>query len=66
LNILQSFLAGLFGSLAMGTLFNSILAIYFFMNNKRRWNEYTWSSFRIPLYMLGATISIGISLYYTI
>lgn len=64
MEILQSFLNGLFGSLFMGTILNILLAIYFFISNKKDYNKYTWSSFIVPAWMIIGTSILGIAAYF--
>lgn len=60
---LHSFLVSLFFACVLGVVFNFGLAAYFFIRNKKRYNEYTWWSFKIPTYFLLFTAGIGYILY---
>ncbi|WHY01816.1 hypothetical protein [Neobacillus sp. DY30] len=64
MEILQAFLNGLFGSLFIGTIFNILLSLYFFISNKREFNEWTWSSFVVPAWMLLGTSVLGVGVYF--
>jgi hypothetical protein len=63
MEILQSFLNGLFGSLFIGTILNILLSLYFFISNKKDYGKYTWSSFIVPAWMSVGTTVLGIGVY---
>jgi hypothetical protein len=66
MEILKSFLNGLFFSLAAGTILNIVISTGFFISNKKNYNEYTWGSFIVPSCMLIGSVVIGCILQFTL
>lgn len=61
-DILKEFSRGIFTILCMGVILNYGISLYFFIHNKRRYNEYTSWSFKITTYLLLFALIIGIIL----